>query len=79
MANKINPQMINNIKSMMSIFNSGNNPQALLQNMVSQNPQFRNVMDMINGSNMSPKDFFMKTAKEKGLDPDEILKQLNIN
>ncbi len=70
--------MINGIKNMMSMFQGGGNPQAMLQNMMAKNPQLQNVMNTVNNSDMSPKDFFMKTAKEKGLNPDDIMKQLNI-
>ncbi len=39
-------------------------------------PQFKDVMNLVRNSNMSPKDLFYKMAKEKGVDPEEILSQL---
>lgn len=79
MANKINPQVINNIKNMMSMFQGKSNPQALIQGVAAQNPQMQGVLNMINSSGMSPKDLFMQKAKEKGINPDDIINQLNIH
>lgn len=40
------------------------------------NPQLKAVMDMVRNSGMSAKDLFYKMAKEKGVNPEDILKQL---
>lgn len=40
------------------------------------NPQIKAIIDMVNNSGMSAKDLFYKMAKEKGVNPDDILKQL---
>jgi hypothetical protein len=53
------------------------NPQQLLMNMAQQNPQIKQTLDMINNSNKSPKDLFYEMAKQKGVDPNQILSMLN--
>ena len=74
------PSLPNNniaqIKQMMNLFRGANNPQQLLMNLTNQNPQMRQVMNMIQTSGKSPKDLFYELAKQKGVNPDEILKQL---
>lgn len=73
---KINPQMMNNVKQMIGMFQGKGDPQALIQSVAAQNPQMQGVLKMINESGMSPKDFFMKKTKEAGLNPDDIIGQL---
>jgi hypothetical protein len=55
---------------------SAKNPQALLNNMASQNPQLKQVMKAINQHGGDPKKAFYDIAKKRGIDPDEILNQL---
>ena len=53
----------------------------LLTGIVSQtiqnNPQIKQVMDYVNQNGGDPKTAFYKLAQEKGVDPNEILKQVN--
>jgi hypothetical protein len=67
---------VNQIKQMFNMFKSAQNPQALLNNMASQNPQLKQVMEAINQHGGDPKKAFYDIAKERGIDPDEILNQL---
>lgn len=68
--------MMSGIKNMISMFQG--NPQAMIQNLAAQNPQMQNVFKMVNGSGKSPKDIFMSMAKEKGINPNDILGQLGL-
>jgi hypothetical protein len=61
---------------MFNLLKSAQNPQALLNNMASQNPQLKQVMEAINQHGGDPKKAFYDIAKERGIDPDEILNQL---
>jgi hypothetical protein len=67
---------VNQIKQMFNMFKSAQNPQALLNNMASQNPQLKQVMEAINQHGGDPKKAFYDIARERGIDPDEILNQL---
>ena len=58
---------LNRIKQMMQMFKNSNNPQQLLTNMVSQNPQMKNVMQLVNNSGKNPKDLFYAMAKQRGV------------
>ena len=64
------------IRNMMNMMRNSNNPQALLQNMIQQNPQMRNVMNIVQQNGGDPKTAFYNLAKQKGINPDEILNML---
>ena len=55
---------------------SAGNPQAMLQNMMSSNPQMKQVMDLVNQSGGDPREAFYNLAKQKGVNPEEILNLL---
>ena len=70
------PNNLQQVKNMMNMFRNTNNPQALLENMIKQNPQMRNVMNIIQQNGGDPKTAFYNTAKQKGIDPQQILNML---
>lgn len=55
------------------------NPQALLNQMMQNNPQYSQIMNYINQNGGNPEKAFYKMAKEKGIDPDRFLKELKSN
>ena len=61
---------------MNTIKNSGN-PQMMLQQMMMKNPNIKQVMDYINANGGNPKDAYYKMANEKGVNPQEIIKELS--
>ena len=73
-------QMMNNpLMKMISMFQNGGNPQSLIENMVSQNPQMKTIMNMIKGKNNNQlKETFFNMCKEKGVNPQELANQYNI-
>ena len=60
----------NKVSQMMSLLKG--NPEMLLQQM----PQYKQVMDYINANGGNPKTAFYNTAKEMGVDPEELLKTM---
>lgn len=70
------PSNISNIKKMMNMFKGVQNPQQMMATMVQNNPQMKGVLSLVQNSNMSPKDLFYKMAKEKGVNPEDILNAL---
>lgn len=64
------------IKNLLNQLKAIRNPNAFMQNLIAQNPQLKNVMDYVNANGGNPKDAFYKMAEEKGVNPDEILSQL---
>lgn len=80
MLQALRSQPVNNnlsqIKNMMNMIRSAGNPQLMLQQMAQNNPQLRQVMNLINQSGGDPKAAFYKLAQEKGIDPQQILDML---
>ena len=63
----------NNIKSMINMLRNSNNPQMLVQNMLQNNPKVQQIIQQYGGN---PKTAFYNVAKQKGINPDEILNML---
>lgn len=55
---------------------SSSNPNQAMQQMLSSNPQYQNVMDYINQNGGDARTAFYNMAAQKGIDPESILKQL---
>ncbi len=72
----LNQSRVTPIKSMMQMLKSAGNPQMMLQQMMSQNPQLQNVMQYVNANGGNAKEAFYKLAKEKGVNPNDILQML---
>lgn len=64
------------IKEMVNLIKSSKNPQSMIQSMINQNPQMKQVMEMVNKNGGNPKDAFYALAKQKGVNPDDILNML---
>lgn len=53
---------------------NANNPQAMISQLASQNPQMKTILDMVKGGN--PKDIFYDVCQQRGINPDDILSQM---
>ena len=71
-----NPSSLSNAKNALNTLKNTSNPTQLLNTMAANNPRLKQVLTLVQSSNMSPKDLFYKMAKEKGVDPESILSQL---
>ena len=58
--------MINNIRSMR-------NPQSVVMNAINQNPELKQIIDAHGGDD---KNAFYAMAKQKGINPDDVLNML---
>lgn len=66
-----------NIQQLRNVYNmirQAQNPQMLLNNLASQNPQLAQAMQMCKSGN--PKDIFYKMCEQRGINPEDILNQL---
>ena len=68
--------MTGQIKQMMSMVQAAQNPQAMLNQMMQNNPQMQQAMKLINQHGGDAKKAFYSLAQERGIDPQEILKML---
>ena len=62
------------IQGIISLKNSGRNPQAIMQMMMQQNPQIQQMLtrlqNMAQGKN--PKDFIMQLARQNGVNEQNL-------
>lgn len=79
--NPMTAMMQNNpVFKLVQAMKSGNgNPVQMLQQMAGNNPQAKQVLDMMQqGNSQGLKDMAMNMAKERGTSVEEIAKQLGI-
>lgn len=63
----------------MNLLRGAQNPAGLLQVLMSNNPQYAEVMKLVNQYGGDPKKAFYETAKARGVDPNSILEMLRGN
>ena len=68
MQNKIGP-----VKQAMNMAQAAANPNAMVQRLLSQNPQVQQLIQQAGGD---PKKAFYTLAQQMGVDPEQILAQL---
>ena len=64
------------IKSMMYLANSSANPQLAIQQMLQNNPQYNQILRLINENGGSPKAAFYSLANQMGIDPNQVINAL---
>ena len=69
-------QTAGKIKQMMNMVRSAQDPQAALNMMAMNNPQLKQVMDIVQQYGGDSMAAFKALAKENDMDPDEILNML---
>ena len=52
------------------------NPQTMLSQMLSQNPQYKQAQELIQQSGGDPQKAFYALAEKMGIDPDQVLSAL---
>ena len=70
-----NPRM-QQLKQMMGMVQNAQNPQAMLNQIMQSNPQMQQVMSIVNQYGGDANKAFYETAKQNGIDPQEILNML---
>lgn len=72
---KSNP-MMQKVKQMMGMVSNSQNPQAMLNQMISGNPNLKQVMDFIQQNGGDPQKAFYALAEQKGINPQDVLDML---
>lgn len=67
------------INMFLSLMNNGGNPEAIAMQMLSNNPQARQLMEQFKNMSkgMSPKEFAMQLARQRGIDPAQVSQMAN--
>lgn len=69
---KNNP-MIAKAKQMMTMIQTAQNPQAMLNQMIQNNPQLKQVMDVINQHGGDIDKAVRTVAEQNGLKPEDVM------
>ena len=64
------------IKQMMSMIRTAQNPMAALNQLAQNNPQVKQVMDIINQNGGDPDRAFRTVAEKNGINPQDIYDML---
>ena len=65
--------MMGQIKQMMGMLRTAQNPQAMLNQMVTNNPQLKQVMDIINQHGGNIGEAVRTVAEQNGIRPEDIM------
>ena len=68
--------MMGQIKQMMSAIKMAQNPTAMLNQMVMNNPNLKQVMDIVNQYGGDANKAFTAYAEQNGINPNEIMGML---
>ena len=60
----------------MTMVNTAQNPSAMLNQLIQSNPNMKQVMDIVNQYGGDANKAFYEIAKQKGIDPQEIINML---
>ena len=73
---QFNAPALGQVRQMLQLVRSSNNPSAALQMMAQKNPQLKQVMDVVNQSGGDPQKAFYTLCQQRGVDPQQILNAL---
>lgn len=74
MTNQQQSPSLNN-SPLKALLNSSD-PKSFIQNMIKGNPQAQNLINTMNTSGLTPKQFFYQYAQNNGVNPEQFLKTL---
>ena len=61
---------------MLGMVQTASNPNAMLQTLAQNNPQLRQVMDLVQEYGGSPEKAFLAACEQKGVNPQDIINML---
>jgi len=70
-----NPNNMNNYRSIYQALMNSKNPVQLFNTMAQSNPQLKPIANMLN-QGMNPQSIFTSMCEQRGINPNEFLKQL---
>ena len=70
------PPQLRNLSQTVNMLRNARNPQALVQQMMGQNPAMRQAMQYIQQNGGNPKTAAEKLAKERGIDLNAVMNNL---
>ena len=74
--NMNNANYVNQLKSTFNALRNSQNPNALINQMIQQNPQMAQTLNMFKGQNVNYEQVFRNLCAQRGLDADYIIKNI---
>lgn len=74
--NNNNNALMQNITNIIQFAKGQPNPQMLIQQMMKNNPQAAQILSQMQSQGQSPKDIVINILKQRGIDPEQIMRQL---
>lgn len=71
--------MNNPMQMLMQLMQMGNNPNAIIQNAIRQNPQYNFILNQMYTSGLTPQQYVMQCAKKMNIDINPFINMLNQN
>lgn len=70
---------MNNMFQILNMFKQAQNPQAMFEQMLSQNPQMANSLNQIRNSTQGadPRTVAMQLAKQRGIPEEQVMQMFN--
>lgn len=72
-----NFQQNNPIQFINQVMSMGKNPQAIVQQLISQNPQIQYIFNQVKQSGMSTKDYAINFAKQNNMDINSLIQAMS--
>ena len=69
--------MNNNLLQIMQMINPNMNPNQIMQQMISQNPQLQTILNQAQQSGMTPQQFAMQYAKQNNINIQPLIQMFN--
>ena len=69
-------QLAQPVRNMMNAVRAAQNPQLMLNQLIMNNPQMKQVMDIVQKHGGDPMTAFRAEAEANGINPDEIMGML---
>lgn len=68
--------MVSQMKQAIDVVNSGN-PMSVIQNMVAQNPQYQQILGLMQTCNGNPQQLVQNIAQQRGIDVNQLMQIYN--
>lgn len=72
-----NFQQNNPIQFINKVMSMGKNPQAIVQQLINQNPQIQYIFNQVKQSGMSTKDYAINFAKQNNMDINSLIQAMS--
>lgn len=73
--NPMNTMDMNSLRNAYKLLTTSTNPMQLFENLASHNPNFKPILDALKGGT-NPQQIFESMCKQRGIDPQEFLKNI---